>query len=81
MDDHTREALTVTVERRIDADAIVAVLDRLVAERQTAPRFLHCDNDPELTASNPVAPTTRALTGGNAAEPCASLRLKGHERT
>jgi hypothetical protein len=39
VDDHTREALTVTVERRIDADATVAVVDRLVAERRTAPRF------------------------------------------
>jgi len=29
----------------------VAVLDRLVAERQTAPRFLRCDNGPELTAN------------------------------
>jgi hypothetical protein len=29
----------------------VAVLDRLVAERHTAPRFLRCDNGPELTAN------------------------------
>jgi putative transposase len=28
----------------------VAVLNRLVAERQTAPQFLHYDNSPELTA-------------------------------
>ena len=51
VDEHTREALTITVERRIDADATVAVLDRLVAERRTAPRFLRCDNGPELTAN------------------------------
>jgi putative transposase len=51
VDEHTREALTITVERRIDADATVNVLDRLVAERQTAPRFLRCDNGPELTAN------------------------------
>jgi len=51
VDEHTREALTITVDRRIDADATVAVLDRLVAERQTAPRFLRCDNGPELTAN------------------------------
>jgi putative transposase len=51
VDEHTREALTITVERRIDADATVAVLDRLVAERQTAPRFIRCDNGPELTAN------------------------------
>jgi putative transposase len=51
VDEHTREALTIEVNRRIDADATVAVLDRLVAERQTAPRFIRCDNGPELTAN------------------------------
>jgi putative transposase len=51
VDEHTRQALTITVDRRIDADAAVAVLDRLVAERQTAPRFIRCDNGPELTAN------------------------------
>ena len=43
VDEHTREALTIQVDRRIDADATVAVLDRLVAERQRAPRFVRCD--------------------------------------
>jgi putative transposase len=51
VDEHTREALTIMVDRRIDADATVAVLDRLVAERGTTPRFLRCDNGPELTAN------------------------------
>ena len=51
VDKHTREALTITVDRRIDADATVAVLDHLVAERGTGPRFLRCDNGPELTAN------------------------------
>jgi len=51
VDEHTREALTITVDRRINADATVAVLDRLVAKRQTAPRFIRCDNGPELTAN------------------------------
>jgi putative transposase len=51
VDEHTREALTIEVDRRIDADATVAVLDRLVAERQTRPRFIRCDNGPELTAN------------------------------
>jgi putative transposase len=32
VDEHTREALTITVDPRIDADATVAVLDRLVVE-------------------------------------------------
>jgi putative transposase len=51
VDEHTREALTITVDRRIDADATVAVLDRLVTERGTTPRFIRCDNGPELTAN------------------------------
>jgi transposase InsO family protein len=51
VDEHTREALTITVDRRIDADATVAVLDRLVAERGTAPRCIRMDNGPELTAN------------------------------
>jgi putative transposase len=51
VDEHTREALTITVDRRMDADATVAVLDHLVAGRGTAPRFIRCDNGPELTAN------------------------------
>jgi putative transposase len=51
VDEHTREALTIAVARRIDADTTVNVLDRLVVERGRAPRFLGCDNGPELTAN------------------------------
>ena len=51
VDEHTREALAITVDRRIDADATVKLLDCLVAERRTAPRFIRCDNGPELTAN------------------------------
>jgi putative transposase len=51
VDEHTREALTITVDRRIDADATVAVLDRLVVERGRPPLFIRCDNGPELTAN------------------------------
>jgi putative transposase len=51
VDEHTREALAIEVNRRIDADATVAVLDRLVTERGAAPRFIRCDNGPELTAN------------------------------
>jgi putative transposase len=39
------------VERRIDTDATVALLDHLVAEPKTTPRFIRCDNGPELTAN------------------------------
>jgi putative transposase len=51
VDEHTREALTIMVDRRIDADATVAALDRLVIERGQPPRFIRCDNGPELTAN------------------------------
>ena len=46
VDEHTREALVITVARRLDADATVAVLDGLVAERQTKPRFIRCATAP-----------------------------------
>ena len=46
VDEHTREALTIEVARRIDADATVKVLDRLVVERAAAPRFIRCDTAP-----------------------------------
>jgi putative transposase len=51
VDEHTREALTITVDRRIDADATVEVLDRLATERGAVPRFIRMDNGPELTAN------------------------------
>jgi putative transposase len=50
VDEHTRQALAIKVARRIDADATVKVLDGLVAEHGSAPRFIRCDNGPELTA-------------------------------
>jgi putative transposase len=50
VDEFTREALAIECRRRLDADATVAVLDRIVAERGQAPLFIRCDNGPELTA-------------------------------
>jgi putative transposase len=51
VDEFTREALQIKCERRIDADATVRVLDRLIAERGTTPGHIRCDNGPELTAN------------------------------
>ena len=51
VDEFTREALAVECRRRIDADHTVKVLDRLLAQRGTAPVFIRCDNGPELTAN------------------------------
>ena len=50
VDEFTREALEMLVERNINADAVTATLDRLVAERG-APEYLRCDNGPEMTAN------------------------------
>ena len=51
VDEHTREALAIRCERRIDADATVAVLEGLVASRGGAPKHIRCDDGPELTAN------------------------------
>ena len=51
VDEHTREALAIQVERRIDADHTVRVLDRIVQNRGCAPEHLRMDNGPELTAN------------------------------
>jgi putative transposase len=50
VDEHTRQALTIRVNRRIDADATVTVLDQLVAERGGPPGFIRCDIHPEWCA-------------------------------
>lgn len=49
VDEFTREALAIHVARRIDADQIVNVLERLANDRG-APTHVRCDNGPELTA-------------------------------
>lgn len=51
VDEFTREALEMKCERRIDADATVAALDRLIALRAAVPEHIRCDNGPELTAN------------------------------
>lgn len=50
VDEFTREALAMEVERTLTADATAATLDRLVSERGAAPEHIRCDNGPELTA-------------------------------
>jgi putative transposase len=51
VDEHTREALATLPRRRINADATVAALERIVMQRRCAPQFIRCDNGPELTAN------------------------------
>ena len=49
VDEYTREAHEMLVERRIDAEQTVQLLERLVAVHG-APELVRCDNGPELTA-------------------------------
>src|SRR3954453_5824501 len=49
IDEFTRECPAIVVDRSIDADAVVALLDRLAAQRGS-PGFLRCDNGPEFIA-------------------------------
>ena len=51
VDEHTREALAVQVERRIDSDRTVSVLERIAATRGRSPELVRMDNGPELTAN------------------------------
>ena len=49
IDEFTRECLAIDVERSIDADGVVACLDRLAAERG-APAYVRFDHGPEFIA-------------------------------
>ena len=49
IDEFTREALAIDVERSIDADGVVACLERLAAERG-APAYVRFDHGPEFIA-------------------------------
>ena len=49
IDEFTLECLAIEVDRAIDADAVVAALDRLAAQR-SAPAFVRSDNGPEFVA-------------------------------
>ena len=51
VDEFTREALAMEAERRIDADKVVDILDRIVRERGRYPEFVRCDNGPEMTSN------------------------------
>ena len=51
VDEHTREALAVVVDRSIDADATVAALEAVVVARGTTPAYVRMDNGPELTSA------------------------------
>lgn len=50
VDEYTREALAIVVDRSITADDTVTALEKLVIDRGVAPTFVRCDNGPELTA-------------------------------
>jgi len=50
IDEFTRECLAIEVDRSIDADGVVAVLERLAIARSGAPAFVRFDNGPEFIA-------------------------------
>lgn len=50
IDEYTRECLAIKVDRSIDADQVVNVLDRLAKHRGTPPAFVRFDNGPEFVA-------------------------------
>jgi putative transposase len=50
VDEYTRECPAIVVDRSINADRVVAVLDRLAIERG-APGFVRFDNGPEFIAA------------------------------
>ena len=54
IDEFTRECLAIEVDRTIDGDHVVAVLERLAAERGGPPVYVRMDNGPEL-ASHAIA--------------------------
>jgi putative transposase len=50
IDEYTRECPAIVVDRSIDADKVVATLDRIAAERG-APAYLRFDHGPEFIAA------------------------------
>lgn len=50
IDEYTRECPAIAIGHSIGADDVVAVLDRLSAERGGPPRFVRFDNGPEFVA-------------------------------
>jgi transposase InsO family protein len=74
IDEFTREALAIEVDRTIDADHVVTVLYKLVAERGGAPVYVRFDNGPEFvahavrTGADSPASTARSSTPAPLAE-------------
>ncbi len=64
IDEFTRECLAIEVDRTIDADRVVAVLDRLAGERGGPPVYVRMDNGPEL-ASHAIADWCRFTGTGS----------------
>ena len=50
VDEFTREALAIHAARSIDADGVVATIERLIAQRG-APAHLRMDNGPEFVSA------------------------------
>lgn len=53
IDEFTREALAIEVDYSIDTDQVVAMLDRLAAERSDAPAYAASTTDPSSSRTRP----------------------------
>lgn len=51
IDEYTREAIAIVAGRSINADRVVATLDRVAAERGRPPAYVRFDNGPEFVAA------------------------------
>ena len=68
VDEFTRECLTLEVERRMEAQGVIGVLEYLFALRGT-PRYLRSDNGPEFVARRIQAWLAQRKTGTLFIEP------------
>ena len=81
IDEFTRECLAIVVDHSIDADDVVAVLDRLAVERGRAPAFVRFDNGP--SSSSTSSPTGAGSTAPSACSstPARRGRTPGSSRS
>lgn len=75
IDELTRECLQIRADRSINADAVVAVLDRLAMQRGGAPVYVRFDKGRDF-----VAHAVDTGADSTARTPCSSTRIAVAER-
>jgi transposase InsO family protein len=81
VDEYTREALAIVVDRTIDADQTVTALEKIVIDRGVAPTFIRCDNGPELTAHALADWCRTSGAGTHSSTPARPGRTPGSSRS